>query len=399
MPTEPRPLETEEEELLAVLQPLMRGDVRALPDACEIEPGYFLRLILDKWSAGGGRDGRKKHLTDSDIAEELARRTGERFDRNRYQATFGIGKKMADGTPQPQPVARPVAKALLEIAFKNWDRPPKESAVKAPDTTPFAQLDPALLDIAIETALKAMYAGNKEVRCRKVVGLGWNGLYRALGAEGSTVVVIARDDALRMNDPDEDIFTLSRILNLLLCQDKSRSVGAHHIWAIRRPDRHLDRTILVRELDGIGTLKSKLQTIEYLNHIAPVGWTSVDLERCLIAEAATYSAHSDLFDLGVSNRLGADGEPAREPIAVLAVSPDREVRFFTFSLERSLPVAPFVRRIDLPVEVEKQILELVDAARGACTGEAPKVKGDWHFHRALDFASGWVWHIEKKENR
>ena len=398
---EPRPLAKEEEGLLAILQPLSRGDRNALPDDCELEGGYFLRLILDVWASGGGRDGRKGHLTDSDIAGEIARRTNERFDRNRFQATFGVGKKGADGVPMPQPVARPVAKALLEIALKNWDAPPSDSEVKAPDATPFAQLDLKELDRAIKTALDAMYGDRdreREVRCRKVIGLGWNGLYRELGAEGFTVIVIARDDALRMRDPDE-VFVLSHLLNRLLCQPRSRDVDERHIWAIRRPDRNLDRHTLVREFDGIGTLKSKLKTIEYLNRIAPKDWEQVDLDRCLIAEAATYSAHADLFDLGVTGASATGEHRVKEPIAVLAVSPDREVRFFTFSLDRAMPVAPFARRHDLTSTAKKQILALLDDSRTATSGAASSSHGDWHFHRSLDFANRWDWQIQEDKKR
>ena len=195
MPNEPRPLGQQELDLVETLQPLMRREDDKLPAACEIEPGYFLRLVLDTWSNGAGRDGRKGHLTDSDIASELGRRTGERFDRNRYQATFGLGKKMADGTRQPQPVTRTVAKALLEIALRNWDPPLDRSGSKAPDTTPFAQLPHSRLDIAIETALKSMYGEDvhnvREVRCQKVVGVGWKGSAPGVGVEtGSGPAVV-----------------------------------------------------------------------------------------------------------------------------------------------------------------------------------------------------------------
>ena len=392
MTTELPELVPSEVRLLEALQPLTQGN-RELPDACEIERGHFLRMVLDAWTIGAKRDGRKGHLSDAHVAQELERRTGERFDRNRFQAMFGLGKKMPDGTRQPQPVSRPVAGALLEIALKNWHPSPATAEGNAPDETPFPQLEPSLLDTAITTALDAIFDDpDRDVRCRLVVGHGWKGLYRELGAAGCSVVVIARDDALRMRNPKKDIFDLADILDRLLRHERSRAVGAKHIWAIRRPDGSLGSDILVREFDGINTLKARIKTMQYLGMADHPDWPTVDLDRCVVAEARPYDAHADLFKLRVGARVEPEMNRPEEPIAVLAVNPEHEVRFYTFSLERSPGVAAFVQRFDLPAAVKEDVLRLVQGAAG-------EDQDGWVYHKAVDFANNWDWQVDGEKGR
>jgi hypothetical protein len=390
-------LSREEESLFKALQVLAASGGR-LPEEADVEPGAFLWIVQDAWRKGAGRDGRSGHITDDELASAVkARARAKDFDRNHYQAMFGRGKKKR-GTDERylQKIPREIARAFLDVALKNWKAPSRvagERLTKLPDATPIAGLSTELIDQCVERAVSQMYSEpGVEVRCRRVLGLGPRALYRQLGEAGYSVVVVSRDGAVRMEDPDSQIEIMASLLNELLCTPAARAVNSVHVWALRRPDLGTLRSSespesLVRALRQIGVLKNIISVLRDMNVIAHPRWTHVPLDRCLVAmshEARTahrvFSPEFMPADADTDNREGDDSIP------VVAISPEGTQRFFRFRGRKIPGVAQFVELFDVAPEYGDELTELVTLAKDRPRKSGTTEAGGWTFRPAVEFA-------------
>ena len=392
----------EERHLWRALQPLIAGEKR-LPVEAEVEPGAFLWLVQEAWNKGPGRDGRSKHITDDALTKEIASRSKENFDRNRYQAMFGRGKpRKREGPRYKQPIPRGIARAYLDIALRNWERPSDEAkkgaANEIPDATPFGGLSSSAIQKAVSTAVSAMYDGGEEVRCRKLLGMGPRGLYEELGLGGYSLVVIAIDGAVRMDKPHRQVATMADILHSLLCTGAAEAGNAVHVWAFPRHDfRAMARSkppeAISRQLLHVANLRSIIGTLRDMNALAPPNWRKVPLDRCLVATPAQQGEHP-LFKVGPTPADVEDGELV-DTIPIFALPPVGPARFFQFFGNPPPGTAYFVELHDLP-EGHEALREVVHLAKNA-RGRAATIHDAWMFCSALEFAKNWQAQVGEEE--
>jgi hypothetical protein len=363
-------------------------------------------MTQDAWRKGAGRDGRSGHITDQELAEAIAARSKLKFDRNRYQAMFGRGKKIAGGERYLQPIPQPIARAFLDVALKNWSAPAHVTGGgtrSVPDLTPFAGLSLNVINEVIDRAVALMYARDDlEVRCMRVLGLGARGLYRQLGEGGYSVVVVARDGAVRMADPDTQIQDLAGLLNELLCTPTASAVGSVHVWALRRPDiDHLAQADtpapLVRALRHVGVLRNIVSVVRDMNKIAHARWTKVPLERCLVGISIQTPENHRIFSTEfMAPATSSENLEPNDSIPVFALSPEGTRRFFRFTLAPAPGLAPFVELLDIPSDYGDELQELVALAKQATGGPRAVEGAGWSCMPAVDFSEKWKSSLEEK---
>ena len=161
-------IEQTPEEIL--LEQVLRGfaEKAELPAAILLssKPHHELFDLVNKaWGGRHGRDGRRKHLSDEDVAAEISKRIGRYFSRNQYQSMFGRrGRTLGLIEFYRQKVPRDVARGFLETAFAFW-------TVSSPEKTgvPLRYNPPIDFDATIANACEAIYtfqARNEEARAQ-----------------------------------------------------------------------------------------------------------------------------------------------------------------------------------------------------------------------------------------
>ncbi len=384
-----RPLTTAEKELYQ--QMLAIGDGGSLPDFAETEPGAWLYAIVEAWRTEAGRDGRKGHVKDEDIAEKLRVLNGEeRYDRNRFQLEFGKGKIIRDYRKEngrwvdhryQKPVNQNTATKIIELALVYWNLNSKD-AIATPEgprwsfCTSFPGLNQEVIrEIAWKSGELMFVRPNIDVFCRPAVGLGPRTLLTQLGDRGYNLVIIAHDaEAVRLDDPDTQIRTFAEILNLLLCKKLGEILGTVNIWLLDHPDSW---DLLNSESPFQNKLK-KARRIEHLRYLlktllwaqdesrksyegmnvnpseskgdSPVlEFPYVPLDRCFIA---IFKAENELDKESGPFRTKSPEvwmnfgipEESREYITMYAANNDNGVqsKFFIFPHEKQANVAPYI---------------------------------------------------------
>src|SRR5262245_52980104 len=112
-----RPQTREERQVVEMLSGFER--IAQLPSFAELEPGSVLHRVREAWSNSQGRDGRRGHLSDSDVAHEMSRTMQQPYSRNQYQVMFGEGRRLADEARYQQGITREIARAFLVVALTN----------------------------------------------------------------------------------------------------------------------------------------------------------------------------------------------------------------------------------------------------------------------------------------
>ncbi len=224
----------DEEELTKYL--LRSSEFSRLPPWAELEPGSFLYYVKDIWEKERGRDGRRGHLSDNDIADKIGEIIGRKFTRNQFQSLFGAGRK--DQKQKPV-VPMEISEAFLLIAFKHWSSDIVENGEGAGEEEqaferilPYASLD---LNEVVQQIVHRMYAAEIPVRCVPATGMGPIGFYRQCRKENSSVIVATEREHIVMKDPGEGLFDwMENIRTYFRDIDKLRS-GIKHIWVVKEP--------------------------------------------------------------------------------------------------------------------------------------------------------------------
>ncbi len=362
-----------------------------LPDNAETQPGAWLFAIMETWRTEAGRDGRKGHVKDEEIAEKLKILPGEKgYDRNRFQLEFGKGKiirgyktengKKVDFRYQ-KPVNKNVAIKIIELALKNWDiRIEGPVDTKGTSRWDFCRSFPGLSEDEIRKI--AFLSGNLifsrhdlDIYCRPAVGLGPKTLLRRLGVGGYSLAIVAHDgEAVRLDNPDTQLYTFAEILNLLLCKGLGPSLGSINLWLLEHPDSGsneqepstaMEPSLRLTRLRRIEHLRYLLKTLRWAQKSitvmadaeireAVIGagntaspFPEVPLNRCFVA---IYKAKDKLernkgpFKKRSPEKWANFGVPeeSEKYITMYASNPEPSSKFYIFPYEREASLTPYI---------------------------------------------------------
>ena len=274
----------EERQLIAALETLALEP--RLPEIAEVEPGALLHLVK---IAGrkAGRDGRRRHLTDEQVAKSITALRGSGFSRNQYQAMFGEGRVLGQVKNYKQGIPQDIAEAYMRVALNHWR--------KIEDSDSFYPLfDPGSIDLdqVIENAIDAMYdrvpgkpdsAARLEVYCRAAPGPSIQQFYKEAGEAGQSIIVLARKQPITMSDPATQIPEWMRLMEFLLDTAPARTSHALHVWAFEEPlvsDHPEDVKVLTRlaRLQAVLTVARSIFVAQDKREF----WNVID-ERCPMA--------------------------------------------------------------------------------------------------------------------
>lgn len=209
------------------------SDFTRLPPYAELEPGSFLYYVNAIWAKEQSRDGRRGHLSDSDIADKISEIIGKKFTRNQFQSLFGAGRKEQK---QKGIVPRDVAEAFLAVAFTHWscEEHDEEGVSEITYTTILPHHDIDFKQLVNEIGFR-MYSAGLPVRCAPATGIGPIGFYRQCRKENSSVIVATEREHIVMKDPGEGLFDwMENIRTYFRDIDKFQS-GIKHIWVVKEP--------------------------------------------------------------------------------------------------------------------------------------------------------------------
>ncbi|MCU0885050.1 MAG: hypothetical protein MUC44_08880 [Beijerinckiaceae bacterium] len=392
-PGQSRPLTTAEKELYQ--QMIALRDSRFLPDFAETEPGAWLYAIMETWRTEAGRDGRKGHVKDEDIAERLRVLAGEgRYDRNRFQLEFGKGKIIRDYKKEngkwvdhryQKPVNRNTATKVIELALTYWNLRSKEASAN-PDgprwkyCSSFPLLSKKdIKDIAWISGDLMFQDMNDEVYCRPAVGHGPKLLLRELGERGYSIAHVARDaEVVVLNDPDSQIKVFADLLSRILNTGLAPRLGTVNIWTLQHPDSFItyEATESVREEDVRISRARRIEHLRYL--LRTLQWTQtnlvinekkldsdfpvVPLDRCFIA---IYKAESEIVkNSSVFRKIEREewlsfgiSATSEKYVDIYAYSSILPMKRYIFPLEMQAQKTPYimVEEVFKDLEFEKMI--------------------------------------------
>lgn len=273
----------EELELLNILASLERK--AALPRLAEVEPGALLHLVKTAWSHSQGRDGRKGHLSEQEIANKIGQEIGRPFSRNQFQAMFGDIRRSAQGPaaePRRQGIPHDIARAYLRTALYYWSiaangqRSDEREKIGVPIPLP----EGTNLDRIIDNAVHAMFSAVADrtegqellVRCRPSPGAGVIGFYEDCGKQGYSIIYATPREPVKMYQPSRQILEWEALCESLLAAPADTDLI--HVWALREPLISRD-TRHTAALYGIGFFQTILMMAKALSTLDKDGEASL----------------------------------------------------------------------------------------------------------------------------
>ena len=207
------------------------SEIDALPPYAQLEPGALLYAVKEIWSRDQDRDGRKGHISETEIASEIARLTNRKYTRNHYQTMFGPGRKsQKEKTEVPQDVAE----AFLNVAFKKWSFGYTDENLNGFKSI-FPEKNESELKYIIKLVCDQIYKQNTPVRCQPQTGLGPLGFMHECRINDRSVVVAAEAEHIITDLP---VTTLKHWIENITMYFKDVDLDDSPIkliWAFREP--------------------------------------------------------------------------------------------------------------------------------------------------------------------
>ncbi len=249
-----------------------------LPMWAEIEPGSFLYVVKEIWEREQDRDGRRGHLSEQKIADEIAKLTHRKFSRNQYQAMFGAGRKEQKTR---QDVPEDIAEAFLFVAFTNWSFGHADEDENGNTKSIFSDINFDYDELVVKI-IDLMYAANRSVKCVPTPGMGPKGFYEDCRKRNRSVIIATRKEHIVVNDPAVGLKEWINNIRILFKYLHEPDYNMMHIWAIKEPLLSDDpRSISV--LHDIGLLKTAFLVARsiYLVEDGLASWQELS-RKCLV---------------------------------------------------------------------------------------------------------------------
>ncbi len=207
------------------------SSIDALPPYAQLEPGALLYAVKEIWSRDQDRDGRKGHISETEIASEIARLTNRKYTRNHYQTMFGPGRKsQKEKTEVPQDVAE----AFLNVAFKKWSFGYTDENVNGFRSI-FPEKNESELKDIIKLVCKQIYKANNPVRCQPQTGLGSLGFSQECRNFNRSVIVASEAEHIIIDQPVTTLKHWIENIAMLFKDVDLDNSPIMHIWAFREP--------------------------------------------------------------------------------------------------------------------------------------------------------------------
>lgn len=222
----PVPTEDELKQYLANI-----SEYNYLPHWAELEPGSFFYVVKLIWEREQDRDGRRGHISESKIAEEISKLLGRKFTRNQYQSMFGSGRK---DQKSKTVIPKDIAEAFLIVAFQNWSFGHTDQTETSGFKNIFQGLNTNLEDLAKQIC-NLVYSYDSEVRCVPSPGLGPRGFYRECRKNNRSVILAAEREHIVMDSPGSGFTNWLGHILLYFRDIEKNNAPLMHVWVFREP--------------------------------------------------------------------------------------------------------------------------------------------------------------------
>ncbi len=228
-----------------------------LPPYSELEPGSFLYYVKEIWEREQDRDGRRGHISESEISEKISQLIDKKFTRNQFQSLFGAGRR---DQKLKSVVPRDVAEAFLTVAFTHWSSEIIEENGKQRKVyeriLPNNNID--INELVSQISFR-MYSPDLPVRCAPASGLGPLGFYRQSRKDNCSIIIATARQHIVMNDPGGGLFDWIENIRTFFRDIEIIDTQTMHIWVVKEPIISNDSRVLASIYD-IGMLKTAFMT-------------------------------------------------------------------------------------------------------------------------------------------